>query len=128
MATETTIHVGEGHTHEMCNMYFLVRSHVPFRGSCHDYKFRPSHPDFLIKDGVDNGETSGGGWGLWKKGRVSPTAVLMDKDLGQVGGLHFGYMGNPDHLLAFHHCEIIPDFKKTPPVILMLADGKHVPL
>ena len=102
MATKTTIHVGEGHAHEMCNMYFLVRSHVPFRGSCYDYKFRPSHPDFLIKDGVDNGETSGGGWGLWKRGRASPTAVLMERDLGQVGGLHFGYMGNPDHLLAFH--------------------------
>merc|ERR1739848_665962 len=32
--TDKPVNVGEGHTHEMCNMYFMMSSHVPMAGNC----------------------------------------------------------------------------------------------
>ncbi|QDZ25820.1 peptidylglycine alpha-amidating monooxygenase [Chloropicon primus] len=36
------------------------------------------------------------------KGTARPQAVFFDEDLGQVGGVHLGFGGNPNHMLVFH--------------------------
>ena len=40
--------------------------------------------------------------GFGAKPRAQPNAVFFDESMGQVGGIHLGFGGNPNHALVFH--------------------------
>jgi len=94
-ASNTTVTVGSGHNDEMCNMYLMLSSHVPFNSFCIGYYDgdgfeNDKFPDCMIPEVVD------------VEGRLRVKNVLEMPELGQVGGLHLGYQGNPNWLLIFH--------------------------
>ena len=91
-----TVYVGKGANNEMCNMYLMVSSSVPYTSNCYGgfNSMIQNNPDVYIQaDLAYLGET------------LEAIKVIKMPSLGQVAGVHLGYQGNPDHMLIFHRAD-----------------------
>ena len=118
---------GEVHGDEMCNLYLLLRSHVPRHAGCYSgfydagvFRLKRAYKMGGVDDSSSEGvleATEEGGrpgallgplasaldrLGFGAKPRAQPNAVFFDESMGQVGGIHLGFGGNPNHALVFH--------------------------
>jgi peptidylamidoglycolate lyase len=89
--TDRAISVGQSNEDEMCNMYLMLSSHVPYYGMCSQGQPVYNYPDCMLSQEKEiNNE------------RLTMKGELALPGLGQVAGLHLGYRGKASHLLIFH--------------------------
>jgi len=107
-SADGTVHVGQGHNNEMCNLYLMLSSHVPLNSEC----LSPgvplnSYPDCLLPNYVVTEQ--------YLEERLSVKAVLEIPGLGQIAGLHMGYKGDPNKMLIFHRADrVMQNFLVAP--------------
>ena len=101
--TSTPVPVGEGSAFEMCNMYLMLSSHVPFNADFDVAFHQPmyNYPNCTIS-GKEEEDSDGGAETSAKQDKLTRIRVIERSDLGQIAGLHLGYQGKAHQLLIFH--------------------------
>ena len=97
--SDKTVSSGTSSRDEMCNMYFMVKSNVPRGGLCWSGKdeMAGNYPQlsFYSYRRVFN----------LGKNRARKVDEIKPDGMGQVAGVHLGYMGDPTKLLIFHRAD-----------------------
>lgn len=95
--TDMTVSAGISAGDEMCNMYFMIKSSVPRGGICWRSQVQGDLPElgmYLYR---------------WVFNLSTATARKVEEikpdGMGQVAGVHLGYMGDPTKLLIFHRAD-----------------------
>lgn len=120
-ASEASVSVGMGRSHEMCNMYMMVSAPVPLGAFCGKPLDSPAADDERDADGAEDAgrpeeEAPGGRWPYplafaaphqlratpLSESRARRVGVIRPPGLGQVAGVHLGYRGDHRKLLVLH--------------------------
>ena len=89
--SDKVIRAGQSNADEMCNMYLMIQSHVPFYSWCAQDQPLYNYPDCMLSQDKEVNNQ-----------RLTRQDELPLPGLGQVAGLHLGYKGEASQMLIFH--------------------------